>query len=618
MNIAYEQQVELRKLALVGERMTSLVKSTANIDNIKIKVGPDWAYSPSLNTIYYPVSGPVGIKTLSKPTIIGILLHEVSHARYTGQVDLGDLGVIPHPAKEYAKLINCLEDLRVESLMMERMPGTYDSFSRVSVNAWDRFKQGDNILKLKQHDNLLVNMYFEPWGYEPKFLNKKVEEFNAKHGYLFKEAATQDSMEKLNNFVKEKVWPVFKELLPPEKKCKNKKDKKQEEKQDKKQEEKQDKKQEEKQDKKQEEKQDKKQEEKQDKKQEGDNNQQEQPKNSEELQKALDSAMDISEMLDALKDNGMIDESLNSQEGQSFYDSLDNPEDIDDHKDCATNTLPNLQDSDLYFGDNVFETDKIPYEVLYESIKPYLLFFTKKLDSILIDNNHRRFGGSFKYGKLSTKQLYKFRCKNLRLFNKRILRQHRTYSVCLLIDESGSMYGDRIRNSTEAAVLLAEVLHKVNIPFEIRGFNTTFRTYKKYDEAFTWAIKRNIEFIIPQTKSWRARGTSDAYAINRANYTLSKREGERILIVLSDGRPNPESNAILEEDRKRLPSRFITAESFSLSEEIKKGSQRSALIGVGIKTSYVTKHYPQAVVCHDVSKLPRQLLNIIKRNVKRG
>jgi len=659
----YDAQVERRKLALVSDRMSSLVKSTADIDNVKIVQGQDWAYSPSQNTITYPLGGEVGIKTLAKPTIIGILLHEISHARFTGQTDLQDLGVIPAPAREYAKLINCLEDLRIEELMMDRLPGTYDSFHRVKEKAWDMFTQKDNIMKLKPHDNFLINISFDPWGYPSKFLNDKVEKFFDDYGSLFREATRLGSLEEMNDFVKDEIWEIFKTLFPPEnekkkegegegKGKKSEEEKKKEEEEKKKKGKKGGKK---KEDKKEGGKDKKKDKEKQKSKgdgegeggegEEGEEEEgsgsgggegknegkgkpskpeqgesggkgQEQPQNSPELQEALDNAMDISEILDALKDNGLA--KTPKEEEESFFDSLGEPKDVDNNQSSADTNLKELKkDTEQSVGG--LNTRSKTYEQLYGAIEPYLLFFTKKLNSILVDNNYKRFGGAFKYGRLSSKMLYKFRCKNLRLFNRRILRQHRTYSVCLLIDESGSMSGSKIDYSAEAVVLMAEVLDKVGIPFQVCGFNTTMRTYKKYDEKFTWAVKRNLELIIPQIWRWENSGnTNDAYSINKMSYDLSKREGETILIVLTDGSPNPSHSYVLKEDKKRLPSRFVSVRDFDLKEEIIKASQSSAVIGVGLNAPYVQKNYPQAVVCEDMAQLPRMLLNILRRNIKRG
>ena len=258
------------------------------------------------------------------------------------------------------------------------------------------------------------------------------------------------------------------------------------------------------------------------------------------------------------------------------------------------------------------------YEELYADVQPYISYFKRKLGSIMEDNKIVRKGGSYKSGKLNTKILYKWKCKDFKLFSKPIHRSHKNYSVTLLIDESASMFYEKTLSAAQSSVLLSEVLHAVKIPFEIRGFNSKERVYKTFAQPFNWTIKRNLEKLIPAAQSHGCGATNDAFAVNWATHSLRKQDSENMLIVLSDGSPNPTSNDIPKADQKRLKGHFTNYRDFDLATEIMKAKQFATVIGIGIKAPYVKDYYPQHVVCDDVSELPRLILRIIKKHVKRG
>jgi len=270
-----------------------------------------------------------------------------------------------------------------------------------------------------------------------------------------------------------------------------------------------------------------------------------------------------------------------------------------------------LEDNDYY--------NFLTYEELYEMIEPYLLYFRKKLSSILKDNRLARQGGTFRSGKLNTKKLYKWKCDDTKVFSRKVMRQHKDYNVVLVVDESSSMRGERALNATKTAVLLAEVLDYCGIPFSVIGFNSDLREYKKLNEPFTWVKKRNLESILPSVSG----ATSDAFALNVARHHLENTVGENIVFVLTDGGSNPSSYNIPAEHKKRLKGKYTKMDDFDIMKEVTELAKKAFVVGIGIGNSTelenadIYKHII-SIEDDDIDLLPGRILQLLQRYIKRG
>jgi len=116
-----------------------------------------------------------------------------------------------------------------------------------------------------------------------------------------------------------------------------------------------------------------------------------------------------------------------------------------------------------------------------------------------------------------------------------------------------------------------------------------------------------------------AKDNNDGFSINWCTNRLQQREGEKILIVLSDGMPVNGYGLIPEKDKKRLPISLHHYADFNLKTEIIKTMKEDiVLIGIGVEYSGIENYYPQHIICNDISKLSKEVLNKLKRNIKRG
>ncbi len=122
-----------------------------------------------------------------------------------------------------------------------------------------------------------------------------------------------------------------------------------------------------------------------------------------------------------------------------------------------------------------------------------------------------------------------------RLFEKNLRRNNADFAVDILIDISGSQR-DRQSEVALQAYILAEALAINQIPLQITGFctfwdYTVLQRFRGYDEPRE--ANRKLQNLVSSSNN------RDGLAIRAAGDSLLQRQEEgKILIVLSDGRPN--------------------------------------------------------------------------------
>ena len=163
-------------------------------------------------------------------------------------------------------------------------------------------------------------------------------------------------------------------------------------------------------------------------------------------------------------------------------------------------------------------------DILTDELKRSLLIRSEREESMA------------EYGKILPNKLWNIgRTENRKLFNREFKKDSTDFVVDVLIDASGSQ---RTRQSQVAlqAFIISEALSNVQIPHRVMGFctfwdYTVMRRFREYDEGRE-ANERIFEF-------YGSSNNRDGLAVRAAALGLLERtEEHKILIVLSDGRPN--------------------------------------------------------------------------------
>lgn len=224
-------------------------------------------------------------------------------------------------------------------------------------------------------------------------------------------------------------------------------------------------------------------------------------------------------------------------------------------------------------------------------------------------------------GKLHAPSLYRVMQGDPRVFSQREEIRSKDTAVTLLIDNSGSMWGDNLRIAMTAAYALASTLERVNIPNEVIGFTTgdlsraSYQAFSKDPNAYSFS--RTCAIVMPIFKEFRERVTPtvkkriaaqmkaqvgcntnvDGESLEYAALRLIPRpEKRKVMLVMSDGQPvGTGSSAHLKMTVKRLTDMGIET------------------VGIGINTHAVRQYYPRYTVLNDVETLPATVMGELRR-----
>lgn len=175
------------------------------------------------------------------------------------------------------------------------------------------------------------------------------------------------------------------------------------------------------------------------------------------------------------------------------------------------------------------------YGRLMTKLNPGISNLTAQLRRIFkADQEEKEYRAS---GKVNTKRLNSGRM-TARVFDKRRSPANKSnLSVLLLIDESGSMYGNRAEAAKQCAIALSETLNNCNVPCYVIGFTADTEGADAVHNHYTgWRsnAKDRLKLLDITARS----NNFDGYSIRYAGEVLKKHEAaHKLMIVISDGQP---------------------------------------------------------------------------------
>jgi cobalamin biosynthesis protein CobT len=230
---------------------------------------------------------------------------------------------------------------------------------------------------------------------------------------------------------------------------------------------------------------------------------------------------------------------------------------------------------------------------------------TRKAVSLLKDFEANRYEGNYRSGKLQSRKLYRLKAGYTNIFTRKVAHvlDNKDMAITLLIDESGSMSGQKSWNATVACTLLAKALEMAGRPVQVWGFNARLVQHKAWHERVSY--NRMIEANTNSQGSY-AGDNNDGYAVWRMAEDMKNRtETNKVLIVLSDGQPAPSWGV-------RIPEGDKVYEDFDLKDEVMKASKGMTVYGIGLNDTSVRKYYPKNFIVHKIEELPGLLLSFFK------
>lgn len=268
---------------------------------------------------------------------------------------------------------------------------------------------------------------------------------------------------------------------------------------------------------------------------------------------------------------------------------------LDDKSPSFINLTYNPQDKEKpYFP------DLLP--AVRHLINPLANILNRLLTSVKFD----KYVGSYRSGRLNEKKLYRFATGSDRLFQKKLEAKSKDYVFALVIDNSGSMgsWGQtredtRIENALKGAILFSYVLEKIHIPFEIWGFNSLIKQYKRADQDLASIYKTAFKTMFDETHCNNANYNNDGEAINLVSKSLLTHKGKKVMFVISDGRPAPTAKSSF----------------FEIKHEIRQAIKKKINLvgfGIGSDNACVKDYYPTPIVVDKVDELPQIIGKTLK------
>lgn len=286
---------------------------------------------------------------------------------------------------------------------------------------------------------------------------------------------------------------------------------------------------------------------------------------------------------------------------------ISNDDDIsDDIRDDDHNILQSVFDGSLQISsDGKLQTkmkreEKSAYEAAREKVSPYIASIRKALT---INSTELQFvvRGN-RSGRLDPNRMVEGIQGVDTVYTKQGEVKSDKVNVVILIDESGSMHGDKLKAARNASVLLAEAMKDLkNINLFVYGHTSTLDTYHYRDSRNALL---NV-YIEGDLRKRRTLGTLDAFGKNYDSRAIeevvrrvrTKTIDDCLMIVITDGLPN---------------------EPFEQVKKAVTDAQRQGfdVLAIGIESGLeLNSVYPKSLMMTDLSTFAKDLSKLIKGTV---
>ncbi|MGW8177338.1 MAG: cobaltochelatase CobT-related protein, partial [bacterium] len=198
------------------------------------------------------------------------------------------------------------------------------------------------------------------------------------------------------------------------------------------------------------------------------------------------------------------------------------------------------------------------YNAIRQAVAHQTSALRAKLIRVIRSRTESRVQYDKEHGQLDTSALHQLRVGNKRVFSQTMQGESLDTAVTILVDQSGSMGGadypgSRAHYARMTAISLAEALDAIGVPFEVIGWNNTYKhgrpverwsastfinrlpfeyyVYKSFDEVYRTVRRRMVSIT-------GLEENVDGEAILAVARRLASRpEGRKLMFVISDGSP---------------------------------------------------------------------------------
>ena len=254
----------------------------------------------------------------------------------------------------------------------------------------------------------------------------------------------------------------------------------------------------------------------------------------------------------------------------------------------------------------ITEKNKSDYSMIYPEVRSC----SKKMQRLVKDVLEDREEGGRMTGLLMGNRIipaYESH-QDGRIFSREIMPEDiPPVTVCLLIDESGSMYGLKIAKALETAILLEDFCRGLNLPLAVVGHSEIGYGFTLLNHYVDFEGRSNQKYRLT---NMAAHGCNrDGFALRYCMKLLQRRpEEKKLLILISDGQPaslhytGKVAYADLRAAKKECKLSNITLITAAIDED---KEQIKAIYGADCFLNIT-----------DLDKMPKQMVKIVLRMVQ--
>ncbi|RME61551.1 MAG: VWA domain-containing protein, partial [Candidatus Dadabacteria bacterium] len=244
------------------------------------------------------------------------------------------------------------------------------------------------------------------------------------------------------------------------------------------------------------------------------------------------------------------------------------------------------------------------YRQLKKQMQPVIFKLTNELKRIFNRKKKNAWQTQFKLGKkINIRKRLQEVAKNKpapesRAWQRRAAPLERDYAITLLVDLTGSMNGDKLKNAVKGVATIAEALRELDINIEILGFNRVLTVYKGFKEPFNEETEKKLSGMELEVRSANSGNTDDGWAVHLASERQKKvSASKKFIIVITDGQSNPSP--------AHAHPYFNTE---VVLKRIKKTTNQQVIgVGLGEGTDFVSTTYPVGISNVEEKDLVSQL-----------
>ena len=262
-----------------------------------------------------------------------------------------------------------------------------------------------------------------------------------------------------------------------------------------------------------------------------------------------------------------------------------------------------------------------PYERALSNVGGMIDALTGDLRDVFVKRKRTKMETDYRHGRRwNIKKRIKEKIANIPLLKTESREQpesqseEKDYVITLLVDLSGSMRGEKIKEAFKSVVVLSETLQNLDIRFEVVGFQDTLLEFKSFENEMNDEMRKKLNQLLLEVEGNNPDGhnnpfeNDDGACLKQASAQLAHQAASnKFLIVLSDGYPEARGKS-----RERLDRELKAA-----TREITQNTNQK-LIGIGLLSDAVSHYYENNLPNVTTNEMVETLSEVLRAAIEKS